>query len=164
VHPEIRHISRSHLAVMHALGVPSLLTCPQDLSSLYHSRSHLTVMRNSRGRCRVHLRKTIPRSCPSRSVAVAAATSSSCAPDGAAAACVPSGSDAAAAPTSPLCVPQRGHRRALASGGHCRALASGVRRRERVSRIRHRERVPQIHRRALAPRIHRRARLSGVGA
>jgi hypothetical protein len=30
VHPEIRHIIRSHFAVMHALGVPSLLICPRD--------------------------------------------------------------------------------------------------------------------------------------
>jgi hypothetical protein len=29
VHPEIRRISHSHLDVMHALGVPSLLTCPE---------------------------------------------------------------------------------------------------------------------------------------
>jgi hypothetical protein len=28
VHPEIRRISHSHLIVMHALGVSSLLTCP----------------------------------------------------------------------------------------------------------------------------------------
>jgi hypothetical protein len=30
VHPEIRRTNRSHLAVMHALGVPSLLTCPRS--------------------------------------------------------------------------------------------------------------------------------------
>ena len=56
VHPEFRRISRSHLAVMHALGVLSLLACPRDPSSRRRSRSHLTVVRNSRGRCRVHLR------------------------------------------------------------------------------------------------------------
>jgi hypothetical protein len=28
VNPEIRRISRSCLAVMHTIGVPSLLTCP----------------------------------------------------------------------------------------------------------------------------------------
>jgi hypothetical protein len=44
VHPEIRRTSRSHLAVMHALGVPSLLTCPQDPPSQPlppHRRAHL---------------------------------------------------------------------------------------------------------------------------
>jgi hypothetical protein len=60
----ICRISRSHLAVMHALGIPSLLMCPRDTLSCHLSRSHLTVVRNSRGRCRVHLRETLPRSCP----------------------------------------------------------------------------------------------------
>jgi hypothetical protein len=69
VHPEICRTSRSHLAVMHALGVPWLLTCPQDPSSRRRSRSHVTVVRTSRGRCRVHLRETLPRSCPPGSTA-----------------------------------------------------------------------------------------------
>jgi hypothetical protein len=38
VHPEIRCISRSHLAVMHVLGVPSFLTCPRDPPSRCHCR------------------------------------------------------------------------------------------------------------------------------
>jgi hypothetical protein len=64
VHPEIRRTSRSHFAVMHALGVSLLLTCPRDPSSRCRSRSHLTVVRTSRGRCRVHLKETLSRSCP----------------------------------------------------------------------------------------------------
>jgi hypothetical protein len=113
VHPKIRCTSRFHLAVMHALGVPLLLMCPQDPPSRHSSCSHLTVVRISRDRCHVHLRETLPRSCPPGSAAAVAATSPSCTPHGAAAACVPSGSDVAAAPTSPPCVPQGGHRRAL---------------------------------------------------
>jgi hypothetical protein len=62
VHPEIHRTSYSHLAVMHALGVSSLLTCPRDPP--LHRRSHLTDMRTPRGRCRVHLRETLSRSCP----------------------------------------------------------------------------------------------------
>jgi hypothetical protein len=103
---EIRCFNCSHLAVMHALGVSSLLTCSRDPPPRHRSRSHVTVVRTSRGRCRVHLRETLSRSSPTGSAAAAAATSSSCAPHGAAAACVPSGSDAAAAPTLPLCAPQ----------------------------------------------------------
>jgi hypothetical protein len=56
VHPEISRTIRSHLAVMHTLGVSSLLTCPRDPPSRHHSRSHLTTMCTSRGRCCVHLR------------------------------------------------------------------------------------------------------------
>jgi hypothetical protein len=100
---EIRCFNCSHLVVMHALGVSSLLTCPRDPPPRHRNRSHVTVVRTSRGRCRVHLRETLSRSSPTGS---AAATSLSCAPHGAAAACVPLGSDAAAAPTSPLCAPQ----------------------------------------------------------
>jgi hypothetical protein len=103
---EIRCTNCSHLAVMHALGVLSLLTCPRDPPSHRRSRSHITAVRTSRGRCRVHLRETLSRSSPTGSTAAAAATSPSCAPHGAVAACVPSGSDAAAAPTSPPCAPQ----------------------------------------------------------
>lgn len=73
VHPEIRRISRSHLAVMHALGVSSsLLMCPRDPLSRCRSRSHLTVVRNSRGcsvctsRRRCHARAPPPRDPPSR--------------------------------------------------------------------------------------------------
>jgi hypothetical protein len=106
MNPEIRCINRSHLAVMHALGVSSLLTCPRDPPSCRHSRSHVTVVRTSRGRYRVHLRETLSCSSPTGSAAAAAATSPSCAPHGAAAACVPSGSNAAAAPTLPSCAPQ----------------------------------------------------------
>jgi hypothetical protein len=73
-----------------------------------------------KGRCRVHLRETLPRLCPPGFVAVAAATWPSCAPHGAAASCVPSGSDAAVSPTSPSCAPQGAHRRMLASGIRCR--------------------------------------------
>jgi hypothetical protein len=132
VHPEIHRISHSHLVIMHALGVSPLLTCPRDPPSCCRSRSHLTVVRNSRGRCRVHLKETLPRSCPLGSAAVAAATSPSCAPHGVAAACMPSGSDAAAAPTSPPCAPQGGHRCTLASGIRCRERVPWIHRRERV--------------------------------
>jgi hypothetical protein len=48
VHPEIRRTSRSHLAVMHALGVPSLLTCRRDPLSCRRSCFHLIVVRTSR--------------------------------------------------------------------------------------------------------------------
>jgi hypothetical protein len=106
MNPEICCTNRSHLAVMHALGMSSLLTCPRDPPSCRCSRSHVTAVRTSRGRCRVHLRETLSRSSSTGSAAAAAATSSSCAPHGAAAACVPSGFDAAAAPTSPPCAPQ----------------------------------------------------------
>jgi hypothetical protein len=106
MNPEIRCTNRSHLVVMHALGVSSLLTCPRDPPSRRRSRSHVTVVRTSRGRCRVHLRETLSRSSPTGSAPAIAATSPLCAPHGAAAACVPSGSDAAAAPTSPPCAPQ----------------------------------------------------------
>lgn len=109
VHPEIRRISRSHLAVMHALGVSSsLLMCPRDPLSRCRSRSHLTVVRNSRGcsvctsRRRCHARAPPP----SRSAVATVATSPSCTPYGPVAACMPSRSDAAAAPTSPSCTPQ----------------------------------------------------------
>jgi hypothetical protein len=106
MNPEIRCTNRSHLAIIHALGVSSLLTCPRDPPSRRRSRSHVTVVRTSRGRCRVHLRETLSRSSPTGSTAAAAATSPSCAPHGAVAACVPSGSDVAAAPTSLSCAPQ----------------------------------------------------------
>jgi hypothetical protein len=106
MNPETHCINRSHLAVMHALGVSSLLTCPRDPPSCRRSRSHVTAVRTSRGRYRVHLRETLSRLSPTGSAAAVAATSPSCAPHGAAAACVPSGSDAAATPTSPPCVPQ----------------------------------------------------------
>jgi hypothetical protein len=106
VHLEIRRNSCSHLAVMHALGVPSLVMCPRDPSSQCRNRSHLTVLRTLRGRCRVHLREMLPRSCPPRSTFLAAATSPSCAPHGATATCVPSGSDATAAPISTSCASQ----------------------------------------------------------
>jgi hypothetical protein len=56
-----------HLVVMHALGVPSLLTCPRDPPSRRRSRSIVTVVRTSSGCCRVHLKETLPRSCPSGS-------------------------------------------------------------------------------------------------
>jgi hypothetical protein len=42
----------------------SLLTCPRDQQSCRRSHSHLTIVRNSRSRCHVHLRETLPRSCP----------------------------------------------------------------------------------------------------
>jgi hypothetical protein len=106
MNPEIRCTNRSHLVVIHALGVSSLLTCPRDPSSHRCSRSHVTAVCTSRGRCCVHLRETLSRSSPTGSATAAAATSPSCAPHGAAAACVPSGSDAVAAPTSPSCAPQ----------------------------------------------------------
>jgi hypothetical protein len=93
MHPEICRTSRSHLVVMHALGVPSLLTCPRDPTSRRRRRSHVTVVCNSRGCCRVHLRETLPCSCPPGSAATA--TLPSCAPDGATTACVPSGSNVA---------------------------------------------------------------------
>jgi hypothetical protein len=134
----------SHLGCATTSTAVVVAHVPRDPSSRRRSRSHLTVVRNSRGRCRVHLRETLSCSCPLGSTA--AATSPSCTPHGVAVACVPSGSDATTAPTSPLCVPQGDHRRALAS---------------RISR---RERDHQIRRRALAPRIRRRARLSGGGA
>jgi hypothetical protein len=82
VHPEIRRISRSHLTVMHALGVSSLLTCPRDPPSRRRNHYHLTVVRNSRGRYRVHLRETLPRLCPLGSAVTVVATSSSCTPHG----------------------------------------------------------------------------------
>jgi hypothetical protein len=145
VHPEISRTIRSHLAVMHTLGVPSLLTCPRDPPSRHRSCSHLTTVRTSRGRYRVHLRGTLPRSCPAGSTATAAATSPSCAPHGAATTCVPSGSDAAATPTSPPCAPQGGHRCALASG------------------IRRRERVPSDPPSRACSMIHHRVRFSGWG-
>jgi hypothetical protein len=125
MHLEIRRICCSHLAVMHALGVPSLLTCPRDTSPRHLSRSHLTTVRTSRGRCRVHLKETLSRSCPLGSVAAAAATSPSCAPHEVVVACVPSGFDAAAAPTSPSYVPQGAHHRALASGSAAASVSSG---------------------------------------
>jgi hypothetical protein len=106
MNPEIRCTNRSHHAVMNALGMSSLLTCPRDPPSRRQNRSHVNVVRTSRGRCRVHLRETLSRSSPTGSATVAAATSPSCAPHGAVAACVPSGSDAAAAPTSPPSAPQ----------------------------------------------------------
>jgi hypothetical protein len=106
MNPEIRCTNRSHLAVMHVLGASSLLTRPRDPQSRRHSRSHVTVVRTSRGRCRVHLSETLSRSSPMGSAVAAADTSPSCAPHGAAAACVPSGSGATAAPTSPPCAPQ----------------------------------------------------------
>jgi hypothetical protein len=106
MNPEIRCTNRSHLAVMHALGVSSLLTCPRDPSPRRRSRSHVTAVRTSRGRCRVHLRETLSRSSLTGSAAAAASTSSSCAPHGVAATCVSLGSDAAAAPTSSSCAPQ----------------------------------------------------------
>jgi hypothetical protein len=141
MNPEIRCTNRSHLAVMNALGMSSLLTCPRDPQSRRRSRSHVTAVRTSRGRYSVHLRESatnlrekLSRSSPTGSAAAAAATSPSCAPHGAAAACVPSRSDAAAAPTSPPCAPQ----------GSAAASVS-----------------PQIRRRALAHRIRRHARLMG---
>jgi hypothetical protein len=70
VHPEIYRTSRSHLTITHALGVPSLITCPQDPPSRRRSRSHITAVRTSRGHCRVHLRETLPRSGPSGSTAL----------------------------------------------------------------------------------------------
>jgi hypothetical protein len=91
---------------MNALRMSSLLTCPRDPPLRRRSRSHVTAVRTSRGRCRVHLRETLSRSSPMGSAVATAGTSPSCAPHGAAAACVPSGSDAAAAPTSPPCAPQ----------------------------------------------------------
>jgi hypothetical protein len=103
---EIRCTNRSHLVVIHALGVSSLLTCPRDPPSRRRSRSHVTVVRTSRGRCRVHLTETLSRSSPTGSAAAAAAISSLCAPHGAAATCVPSGSDVAAALASPPCTHQ----------------------------------------------------------
>jgi hypothetical protein len=88
MHPKIHCTNRSYLAVMHALGVSSLLMCPRDPSSRRRSRSHVTVVRTSRGRCRVHLRETLSRSCRPRSTVTAAATSPSCAPHRAVAAYV----------------------------------------------------------------------------
>jgi hypothetical protein len=123
-------------AVVHALGVSSLLTCPRDPSSRHRNRSPVTAVRTSRGCDSVHLRETLSRSSPTGSTAAAAATSPSCTPHGAITACVP-------------------------SGIRCRSRSrlAAV----RASGIRCRERVPQIRRRALAPRIRRRARLSWVG-
>jgi hypothetical protein len=79
---------------MNALRMSSLLTCPRDPPSRRRSRSHVTAVRTSRGRCRVHLKETLSRSSPMGSAVAAAGTSPSCAPHGAAAACVSSGSDA----------------------------------------------------------------------
>jgi hypothetical protein len=64
VHPEIRRISRSHLAVMHALWAPSLLTCPRDPPSRCRNRSPPHHRAQLKGSLRVHLRETLPRSCP----------------------------------------------------------------------------------------------------
>jgi hypothetical protein len=167
MNPEIRCTNRSHLAVMNALGMSSLLTCPRDPPSRRRSRSHITVVRTSRGRCRVHLRETMSRSSPMGSAATAATTSPSCAPHGAAATCVPSGSDAAVAPTSPPCAPQGsatasvsprsviarllpGSTVARASWGRRRVRALGIRCHNRshlatvrASGIRRREHVPR---------------------
>jgi hypothetical protein len=108
VHPGNRRSNRSHLVFVRALGVPSSLTCPRDLSSRRRSPSHFVVVHASRGRCRARRRETLSRLCPLGSAAAAAATSPSCAPQGAAAARVPSVSDVATAPTSPSCVPHGG--------------------------------------------------------
>jgi hypothetical protein len=145
VHPEIRRISRSHLVVMHALGVSSLLTCPRDPASRRRSRS------------------TSP-SCATQGVVAACTLGRRCrarAPwdppsqplpprrrahlRGSRATCVSSGSDVAAASTSPPCAPQ----------GAITALALGIRRYKRV---------PRIRRRALAPRIRRRRAPLGGGS
>jgi hypothetical protein len=162
MNPEIRCTNRPHLAVMHALGVSSLLTCPRDPPSLRRSRSHVTVVRTSRGRCRVHLSEMLLRSSPTGSTAAAAATSPSCAPHGAAATCVSSGSDAAVAPTSLPRAPQGSAAASVSPRSAVARLLPGSA--MRALGIRHRERVPQICHRALAPRIRRHARLSGVGA
>ena len=133
MNPEIRCTNRSHLVVMHALGVSSLLTYPRD-PSRRHNRSHVTVVRTSRGRCRVHLRETLSRSSPT-----------GCGRCHIAVVCTSWG---------------RRHVRALGIRCRSRSRLAAV----HASGICRRERVPQIRRRALAPRIRRRARLSGVGA
>jgi hypothetical protein len=92
-----------HLAVMHALGVPSLLTCPpRSAVAPPHRRAHL------KGLLPCASQGDATALVPPGSAAAAAATSPSRAPHGAAAACVPLGSDAATAPTSSSCAPQGG--------------------------------------------------------
>lgn len=140
VHPEIRRISRSHLAVMHALGVSSsLLMCPRDPLSRCRSRSHLTVVRNSRGcsvctsRRRCHARAPPPLEIRRRDRCHLAVVHTLWA--------------RRRVHALEIRCRSRSHLAVVhASGGLRRALASGIRRRERV------------------PRIPRRARLSEVGA
>jgi hypothetical protein len=107
VHPEIHRISRSHLAIMHALKLSSLLTCPRDPSSRCRSRSHLTR--------RAQLKGLLSR-----------------APQGDAAALVTLGIRRRVRALGIRC---RSHSHLVAvraSGGHRRVLASGICRRERV--------------------------------
>lgn len=82
VHPGIRRSSRSHLAVVRALGVSSSLVCLRDPPSCRHNLSHLVIVHASRGRCRTRLRETMSRSCSPRSTTTPATDSPSCAPQG----------------------------------------------------------------------------------
>jgi hypothetical protein len=89
---------------------------PRDPPSRRRSRSHVTAVCTSRGRCRVHLRETLSRSSPMGSAVATASTSLSCAPHG-------------------------GRRRVRALGIRCRSRshlaavrASGICRRARVPR------------------------------
>jgi hypothetical protein len=110
----------------------SLLTCPGDQQSCRRSHSHLTIVRNSRSRCHVHLRETLPRSCPrdppSRPLPPRRRAHLM-------------GPPPRACPWDPMSQPLQPCRRARLRG-HRHALASGIRRSEHV---------PWIRRRALAP-------------
>jgi hypothetical protein len=108
VHFEIRRISRSHLAVMHVLGVSSFLTCPRDPPTRCRSRSHLTVVRNLRGRFACTSGRRCRARALSRSAVATAGTSLSCTPHGATATCVPS---------DPMPQPLPPRRRARLRGG-----------------------------------------------
>jgi hypothetical protein len=101
-----RCTNRSHLAVMNALRMSSLLTCPEihrraaavaPTSPLCAPQGVAAACTSGR-RCRARA----PWDPPSRPLAHHCRAHLM----GVAAACVPSGSDAAAAPTSPPCAPQ----------------------------------------------------------